>query len=169
VDRVLAPVRPLAAHVGPAKLAIERAAPATEHRAKSSLVIKDAAHKPRQRLAMRPMANALRRRAEKHQPDAQPVVMVHKEQGGVACDRLGGMDLARCMRPQVVDADQQLRSAYQDAVRAGVDRHMLANYRRKWSKLRNQANSNPRGLVVGYHQITQQLDAARTGNLVGGF
>jgi uncharacterized protein len=71
------------------------------------------------------------------------------------------------MRPQVLDADQQLRSAYQDAIRAGVDRHVLATYRRQWSKLRSRANSDPRGLTSGYRQMAQQLDAARTGRLAG--
>jgi uncharacterized protein len=69
------------------------------------------------------------------------------------------------MRPQVVDADLQLRSAYNDAVRAGVDRRVLVAYRRQWSKLRNKANSDPHSVVVGYRQIAQQLDAARNGRL----
>lgn len=78
------------------------------------------------------------------------------------CDQLGGMDLARCMRPQILDADQQLRTAYNDAVQAGVEKRQLAAYRRQWSKLRKRANSDPRSVLAGFREIAQQLDAART-------
>jgi uncharacterized protein YecT (DUF1311 family) len=79
------------------------------------------------------------------------------------CDGMGGMDLARCMRPQILDADQQLRTAYNDAFRAGVERRELVAYRRQWSKLRKRANSDPRNVLVGYREIAQKLDAARAG------
>jgi uncharacterized protein YecT (DUF1311 family) len=85
------------------------------------------------------------------------------------CAGLSHRDLAWCMRPQVLDADRQLRDAYQEAVRAGVDRSLLSNYRRQWSKLRGRANSDPRSVTGGYRQMAQQLDAARTGHLAGGF
>lgn len=88
-------------------------------------------------------------------------------QAAVPCDRLFGLDLARCMRPQVLDADQRLRDAYQDAVQAGVDRRVLVTYRRQWSKLRGRANSDPRGVTTGYRQIARQLDVARTGQPAG--
>lgn len=77
------------------------------------------------------------------------------------CDGMEGMDLARCMRPQILDADLQLRNAYNDAVKAGVKRRELVTHRRQWSKLRKRANSDPRGVLVGFREITQQLDAAR--------
>ncbi|MET0588508.1 MAG: hypothetical protein ABWZ75_08300 [Novosphingobium sp.] len=80
-----------------------------------------------------------------------------------SCGRLEGMDLATCMRPQILDADRQLRTAYNDAVRAGVDRRVLANYRRQWSSLRKLAVSDPRDVSLGYRDIAQQLDARRTG------
>jgi uncharacterized protein YecT (DUF1311 family) len=85
------------------------------------------------------------------------------------CAGLSHRDLAWCMRPQVLDADRQLRDAYQEAVRAGVDRSVLSNYRRQWSKLRGRANSDPRSVTGGYRQMARQLDAARTGHLAGGF
>ena len=72
------------------------------------------------------------------------------------------MDLARCMRPQILDADLQLRTAYNDAVEAGVERRKLVAYRRQWSKLRKRANADPRSVVAGFHEIVQQLDVART-------
>jgi hypothetical protein len=83
------------------------------------------------------------------------------------CDGMAGMDLARCMRPQILDADLQLRTAYDDAFRAGVERRELVAYRRQWSKLRKRANSDPRGVLVGFREITQQLDAARTDRQAG--
>lgn len=79
------------------------------------------------------------------------------------CEGMEGMDLARCMRPQILEADQQLRTAYDDAFRAGVKRRELLTYRRQWSKLRKRANSDPRSVLVGFREIAQQLDAARTG------
>jgi uncharacterized protein len=71
------------------------------------------------------------------------------------------------MRPQILDADQQLRAAYNDAVRAGVERRELVAYRRQWSKLRKRANSDPRSVSEGYREIAQQLDATRAGQSGG--
>ena len=84
------------------------------------------------------------------------------------CDGMEGMDLARCMRPQVLDADLQLRNAYNEAVKAGVKRRVLVTHRRQWSKLRKRANSDPRGVLVGFRDIAQQLDAARISSHPGG-
>ena len=74
-----------------------------------------------------------------------------------------GMDLARCMRPQIVDADLRLRTAYNQAAEAGVKRRKLVVYRREWSKLRKQTNSDPRRVLAGFHEIARELDVARTG------
>lgn len=82
------------------------------------------------------------------------------------CDGMEGMDLARCMRPQILEADLQLRTAYDEAARAGVKRRELAAHRRKWSKLRKRANSDPRGVLAGFREIAQQLDAARAAHLL---
>jgi uncharacterized protein YecT (DUF1311 family) len=83
------------------------------------------------------------------------------------CDGLDRLDLARCMRPQVVDADQQLRDAYHDAVRAGVDRRVLVAYRRQWSRLRDLANTDPQLVVGSYRQIARELDAERASRPAG--
>lgn len=74
---------------------------------------------------------------------------------------MGGLDLARCMRPQILDADRRLRTAYHEAVRSGVDRRVLGAYRREWKKLRRRANSDPRGVEVGYRQMARELDSTR--------
>lgn len=79
------------------------------------------------------------------------------------CEGMEGMDLARCMRPHILDADLQLRTAYDDAARAGVKRRELVAHRRQWSKLRKRANSDPRRVLAGFREIAQQLDVARAG------
>lgn len=81
-----------------------------------------------------------------------------------SCQRLGRIDLAWCMRPQIVSADRQLRNAYKNAVRAGVGRRALIAYRERWSRLRGQAMSDPRRVAFGYREMAQELDAARTRN-----
>jgi hypothetical protein len=100
-------------------------------------------HYATQRLVMRPSARVVPSRT------------------GRSCDRLGALALARCMRPQILDVDRQLRDAYEDAVRAGVDRRVLTAYRRQWSRLRDRAISDPRSVAVGYRRMAQQLDSAR--------
>lgn len=75
------------------------------------------------------------------------------------CDGMGGLDLARCMRPQILAADRQLRDAYRDAVRQGVDPRVLAAYERQWSTMRHRAISDPRGVTANYRQMAHELDA----------
>lgn len=102
-------------------------------------------HKKTERLVMRPRAR------------------MALSPSGLSCERLRGAALARCMRPQILDVDRLLRDAYQDAIRAGVDRRVLIAYRRQWSRLRGRANSDPRSVAIGYRRMAQQLAAERTG------
>lgn len=81
---------------------------------------------------------------------------------GANCSRLGGANLARCMRPEILAADQHLRDAYAAAIRAGVDRKTLSTYRKHWSRIRKKANSDPVYVTVSFRQMARQLDAART-------
>jgi hypothetical protein len=97
------------------------------------------------------------------------VTRVPGDHAGQACDRLGGADLAKCMRPQILNVDRLLRAAYHDAARAGVDRRVLATYRRQWSSLRSRANSDPRHVELGYRRMARQLDAARTSRHASAF
>ena len=78
------------------------------------------------------------------------------------CDGMEGEDLARCMRPQILDADMQLRTAYDDAAKAGVKRRELVTYRRQWSRLRKRANSHPHTVLAGFREITEKLEVARS-------
>lgn len=96
---------------------------------------------------------------------SKPVVAARppRTEAGSACGRLARGALARCMRPQIISADRQLRIAYETAARAGVGRRTLVAYRQRWVRLRGQANADPRGVVIGYRQIARDLDAARTG------
>lgn len=75
------------------------------------------------------------------------------------CDGLSGLDLARCMRPQILDADRELRDAYYDAVRVGVERHVLVAYQREWSIMRHRAISDPRSVADDYRQMADELNA----------
>lgn len=75
---------------------------------------------------------------------------------------MGGLALARCMRPQILAADRQLRDAYDDAVRAGVERQVLVHYRRQWSIMRQRAISDPRSVAAGYRQMAEELYALQS-------
>ncbi|HEX7929727.1 MAG TPA: hypothetical protein VF470_02300 [Sphingomicrobium sp.] len=82
-----------------------------------------------------------------------------RSRSGGPCSGMGGLPLARCMRPQILDADRQLRDAYDDAVRGGVDRQVLVAYQRQWSVMRQRALSDPRGVAANYRQMALELDA----------
>jgi hypothetical protein len=109
-----------------------------------------------------PAAIAERGRAAKVASNA-PKRQAAPRLAAASCGRLGGNALARCMRPQVLAADRQLRSAYRHAVRRGVDRHVLVAYRDDWSSLRRRANSDPRRVTAAYRRMAVRLDAARAG------
>lgn len=129
----------------------------------SEAAIKTATPESRPRLA--PATHKPKHKSGQH-PVVQPSPKASDPHVDI-CDRMAGMDLARCLRPQILDADRQLRTAYNDAVQAGVERRELVAYRRQWSKLRKRANSDPRSVLAGFREIAQQLDAARTGHRPG--
>jgi hypothetical protein len=64
---------------------------------------------------------------------------------------------ARCSRSEVMDADVRLRSAYFRAVRAGVPRPVLVQYRNRWAQLRVNARHEPQRLVTGYRSLATGL------------
>ncbi|MBV1688505.1 hypothetical protein KRR38_12670 [Novosphingobium sp. G106] len=74
---------------------------------------------------------------------------------------MNGLDLARCMRPQILDADRELRDAYDDAVRVGVERHVLIAYQRQWSTMRHRAISDPRSVAADFRQMADELNALK--------
>jgi hypothetical protein len=110
-----------------------------------------------------------------HEPKLRPtqrlavksVLRAHRSRGTMSCNRMGGLDLARCMRPKILHADRQLRNAYYHAVRSGVDRRTLVAYRDQWSTLRRRANSDPRSVTVGFRRLAHQLEVTRTGRRAG--
>ena len=145
--RALASAEPPAVSAMPASMANQygtEAPAAVESLPRRSLAAYQPKHKGTRRLATTRTARADRRH------------------GGESCNSLRRVDLAWCMRPQIVNADRQLRNAYHDAARAGVDRRVLVSYRNQWSRLRRRAISDPRRVAIGYRQMAQQLDAARS-------
>jgi hypothetical protein len=164
-DRVPALVQPQAIPVAPTSLAGEHAtktSAAAAPRPRPSVAVYHPKRTSTPRLAKRAVTKVHRSRERTPRLAAVSAASAPSSPAREACHRLGGLDLARCMRPQILDADQELRNAYYDATRAGVDRRELSAYRRQWSRLRKQANSDPRGVEFGYRQMAKQLDAART-------
>jgi len=76
------------------------------------------------------------------------------------CGAMRRLWLARCMRPQVLAADRELREAYENAVRAGVDRDMLVAYRNRWNRVRGDAVYDPTYVTATFQQMAHRLDAA---------
>lgn len=68
-----------------------------------------------------------------------------------------GATEAWCRRAEVVEADDRLREAYDEAVRAGIERDTLVEVRDDWARLRGRANRNPEALIRGYGVLTRQL------------
>ena len=68
---------------------------------------------------------------------------------------------AWCLHGRIMAADDELRGAYNAAVRAGVDRHTLIDIRHDWKRLRGRANRDPQALIRGYALLTQALRAEK--------
>ncbi|MCR5878160.1 hypothetical protein [Phenylobacterium sp. J367] len=78
-----------------------------------------------------------------------------KAAGG--CERLSGGARARCGYPQVLAADRQLRRAYAQATRAGVERGRLVSYRNRWANLRHRADDQPTRVAAAYGDMARDL------------
>lgn len=70
---------------------------------------------------------------------------------------------ARATRAEVLAADRRLRRAYDRAIRAGVPRPVLVDYRNRWNRLRRTTWNEPARLVRGYDRLERDLsqEAAR--------
>jgi hypothetical protein len=66
---------------------------------------------------------------------------------------------AWCLRGSIRAADNELRNAYDAAIRAGVARRTLVDIRSDWKRLRGRANRDPQALIRGYALLTQELRA----------
>lgn len=69
----------------------------------------------------------------------------------------------RASRAEVLAADRRLRRAYDRAIRAGVPRPVLVDYRNRWNRLRRTTWNEPAQLVRGYDRLERGLsqEAAR--------
>jgi hypothetical protein len=73
----------------------------------------------------------------------------------------------RCSYATVMAADARLRRAYEHAIRAGVSRTVLVDYRDEWSDLRRDARHRPGRTTAGYRRLASELDElARTHHTV---
>jgi hypothetical protein len=57
----------------------------------------------------------------------------------------------------VLAADIRLRRAYASAIRAGVDRRTLVEYRRRWAQYRSNDYDRPIRLIGAYADMTDAL------------
>jgi len=78
-----------------------------------------------------------------------------------ACARMNRHARARCMRPHILRADREMRSAYASATRAGVDRRTLKSYRNRWSRVLEESNSDPVYVTASLEEMTRRLHAKR--------
>lgn len=65
----------------------------------------------------------------------------------------------RASRAEVLAADRRLRRAYDRAIRAGVPRPVLVDYRNRWNRLRRTTWDEPAQLVRGYDRLERGLSA----------
>lgn len=73
------------------------------------------------------------------------------------CEGTVRAERARCLYSDIVGADEDLRSAYGGAVRAGVSGRTLARYRNRWARLRHKSVSDPDRVVREYAEIAADL------------
>ncbi|MGZ3272352.1 MAG: hypothetical protein ACXU8Z_01190 [Caulobacteraceae bacterium] len=81
-------------------------------------------------------------------PVAQPA-SCEQDEGGEACRRA------------VVQADRHLRSVYEGAIRRGVSRSTLVDYRDRWADLRDRETDNPARLIESYGALAYDLGRER--------
>jgi len=90
--------------------------------------------------------------------EARPTIRLREPQAPVAqpasCDQdSGGEDC----RVAVVQADRHLRVVYQNAIRRGVSRDTLEDYRNRWADLRDRQTENPSRLIESYGALAYDL------------
>jgi len=60
-------------------------------------------------------------------------------------------------RRAVIQADHHLRDVYEEAVRRGVPRAVLVDYRDRWAGLREDSRDDPAHLIQGYGALAYDL------------
>ena len=63
-----------------------------------------------------------------------------------------------CMRHDILEADRNLRRAYANAIREGVERRYLVAHQRRWTQLRDRATRDPDTVLAGYRELTDDLE-----------
>ncbi len=112
------------------------------------------------KLIERTAAKAERR----EKPRAQPEGRAQARSGSrYHCNGMTRSAEARCAYPAVMAADRNLRAAYDRAVRAGVPRHALVDYRSRWASLRHRADDQPAKVIYGYRAMARDLDRMSRG------
>nr|WP_047168740.1 hypothetical protein [Sphingomonas sp. Y57] len=86
---------------------------------------------------------------------SEKTVKTAKRPAGCEGDRL---EQAWCMRPDILAADRRLRRAYAEAIHQGVERRFLVEHQRRWTRLRNRATRDPRGVLQGYDELAGDLE-----------
>lgn len=74
-----------------------------------------------------------------------------------SCDDLQDEERAWCMRPTLLAAHRQLRTTYNAARRAGVDRNALARIQGRWTNLQRRAADRPDDTLDSYRDLRLQL------------
>lgn len=113
-------------------------------------------------------AQVTQAKAERPKP-ARPAVRKaasdrERPAGRYPCNGLTRAAEARCAYPAVLAADRSLRAAYDRAVRAGVSRSTLVDYRSRWSSLRHRADDQPAKVIYGYRAMARDLDRLSRGS-----
>ena len=68
-----------------------------------------------------------------------------------------------CMHADIVNADRELRMAYERAVDDGVSEQVLYRYQVRWSRLLDRAYSDPDRVTAVLGSMARQLDDEQTG------
>jgi hypothetical protein len=88
--------------------------------------------------------------------DNAPVAAPTVRQVGV---RKAKLTTSRHAAPSdLMAADRRLRAAYSHAIRAGVPRHVLVQYRDRWADLREDASWKPDRVAAGYGRMSDDLE-----------
>jgi hypothetical protein len=132
-----------------AQAAVLTAQPAPTAETPKAAPVRVAEARPRSERASRP---AVRRASER------------RSSGSYACNGLTRSAEARCAYPDVMAADRNLRAAYSRAVRAGVPRSTLVDYRSRWASLRHRADDQPAKVIYGYRAMARDLNRMSGGS-----
>lgn len=92
---------------------------------------------------------------------------VVRPQADASCSGLSRLERAHCMRPQVLDADAELRRAYASATQAGVSPRMLKSYNRRWARALEKSVSDPEAVTRKLRSMARKLEAERLARAEG--